>query len=117
MNQFEKDLKELYSIPESRWIKRRELAQELIKKSIDQNSIKVHKIPSQGSNYFHILKFSHLGEEYAYLEEISPISPMPIINWFQIEKLDKQFGEHVIKTILLLSSDNEASTQLGGLFQ
>ncbi len=116
MNQFEKDLKELYSIPEGRWIKRRELSQELIKNSIDQASIKGHKIPSQGSNYYHILKFSHLGEEYAYLEEITPISQSPIINWFQIEKLDKQFGESVIRTILLLSSDDGASAQLQGLF-
>lgn len=113
MNTLEQKLNRLYSIPESNWGERRRLAQDLITKNA--NNLISKRMPSGGRNFIQFLFFEFENEAFVYFDDVTPTPSQPIINFFQIEKRIN-YGEHIYKTALVLSSDDSAQTQASGVF-
>jgi len=116
---FESFIQRLSNIPESNWGQgRREPVLELIEK-FEQIHPKLVKFvrPEIGNNKFYtIIKIEIGAETYIYFEELTMNCSQPIINWFQLEKQDKSWGQEVYRTKLLLSSDDKAISQGSTMF-
>lgn len=108
--QFESEIKKLQMVPERNWFEgRRNPCIKLI--GNEATGLKNKKMPMQLRNYLNIIMFKVDNQDYIYFEAIIESSGPPIIDWFQLEKIDRSYGTHVNKTLLLLSSDDHAKTQ------
>lgn len=110
---FETEIKKLQMVPEINWFNGRRIpCSRLIMN--EGKDIKVKKMPMGIRNFLQIIIFRIEASEYIYFEQIIESSGQPIIDWFQLEKIDKSIAD-VYKTYLLLSSDDQAKTQGGAL--
>jgi hypothetical protein len=103
----------LYNIPETKWGKRRKAISKLITQyqSLYPKKVEFIRPEYEKGKFYTIIKFSIESETYVYFEDITSMGVIPRINWFQLEKQDKSFGNDMLRTTLLLSSDNDAKTQ------
>jgi len=115
---FESLLQRLRNVPGSNWGQRREPVLELIERyeQIHPEFVKFIR-PEIGNNKFYtIIKIDIGSETYIYFEELTMNGSRPIINWFQLEKQDKSLWQNAYRTVLLLSSDDNAKNQGSVMF-
>jgi hypothetical protein len=119
LNEFENEIIKLQRIPEKNWFDRYVKAKEIIISYINESDIKQVEKNIDPNHYLVALKFDYLYQTYLLFEDVtfSRWRKIPTHNWFQLERQDKSFGETFYKTILLLSSDDNAKTQGGLILQ
>lgn len=113
-DRFDEFLKSLYKIPESDWYDgRRTPVLNIIEeyKKLYPNNVNFIRPEIEPNRFLSIIKIEVKNVTYVYFDEFTIWNQMPVINWFQIEKQDKSLGNNIYRTILLLSSDNDATTQ------
>jgi len=113
LNDFENAIVALKKIPERNWFDRYVKAKETIVSFINTDSIKQVEKCIGPNHYIVALKFDYAYQTYLLFEDVtfSRWRKTPTHNWFQLERQDKSLGESFYKTILLLSSDDNAKSQ------